>query len=112
MDRRALHLPSPLMLLITPTRWLFEICFRSRRPAVFETWAAVFLVINISFVLFSVALKQVARRWWLLLVWLLPWSRLLEIIYAFYNDALDKLDGRVVQSVRNPSVRFQLLALS
>ena len=112
MDRKTFNMPLKLMLLLTPSRWLFETYFKSNRPVAFESWAAVFFVINLVFVLSSVAAKQSLGHWWLLFVWLLPWSRLIEIMYAFYNDALDKLDGRVVQSVRKPSVRFKLLALS
>ncbi len=112
MDRKTLNMPLWLMLFLTPTRWLFESYFKSNRPTAFEGWAATFFIINLAFVLISVPVKQYLESWWLLLVWLLPWSRLIEIIYAFYNDALDKLDKRTVQSVRKPSVRFKLLALS
>ena len=113
MDRKTLNMPLGLMLWITPTRWLFETYFKSQRPTGFETWASFFFfVANILFVLGSVMIKHAIGCWWLVLVWILPWSRLIEIVYAFYNDALDKLDRRVVQSVRNPSVRFKLLAVS
>lgn len=110
MERQTQDLPIWLLALISPTRVLFQVL---RRVSI-QRWTILFLAVNTAFLFL---LPQVQRRWsfWqglVALVWLLPFSRIVEIGYAFYNDAFDQLRQVPLRTKLSRVQRFKLLGCS
>lgn|GEM_PF-3007729 len=95
MERQTKDLPTPVLLPISPV------------------WSWSFLLLNVTF-LFSfpfLKLHLFSLGLWFLL-WVLPFSRISEIIYAFYNDSIDQMEGRQPKSGLSRIQRFKLLGRS
>ncbi len=112
MERKTLNMPLWMMAFLTPTRFFYETVFKTKMHVSILPWTTSFLLINVLFALSSPWLKARTHLGWFVLVWLFPWSRLFELAYAFYNDALDKLDKRTEKSHWERSLRLKLLGLS
>jgi hypothetical protein len=112
VERRSQDLPTWLLVFLCPTRVLFEWSFVRRRGITIIGWTVLFLLLNLSF-LFSLAwLHEHLHRGLVFLLWLIPFSRIFEIGYAFYNDAFDQLDGFQPRSGLKRSQRLKLLGCS
>jgi hypothetical protein len=110
MERQTQDLPVWVLALISPTRVLFQIFGRVS----IQRWTMLFLVVNSVFLFL---LPVIQRRWsfWhglVTLVWFLPFSRIVEIGYAFYNDAIDQLRCVPLRTKLNKVQRFKLLGCS
>ena len=112
MERKTRNIPPWTMLFLTPTRFLYETVFKTKKEVGILPWTSTFLLVNVLFALLSPWLKAKTHLCWFALVWLFPWSRLFELAYAFYNDALDRLDDRTAKSHWERSRRLKLLGLS
>ena len=78
MERQTQDLPTWLLVFISPTRVLFE---RFNSLSI-QRWSTLFLVLNTAF-LFLLPLVQQHWSFWrglASLVWLLPFSRTVEIV--------------------------------
>ena len=110
MERQTQDLPKWLLFPISPTRVLFEVF----RFVPIQGWTALFLVLNGVFLFFS---PLIQRPWpfkhgLFVLVWLLPFSRIVEIGYAFYNDTFDQLRQVPLRTKLDRVQRFKLLGCS
>jgi Ion channel len=110
MERQTQDLPTWLLVFISPTRVLFE-WFKSLSIKSWSTW---FLVLNTAFLFL---LPSIQQRWTFrhglaVLVWLLPFSRTIEIVYAFYNDTFDQLRRVPLRTRLDRVQRFKLLGRS
>lgn len=110
MERQTQDLPSWLLAVISPTRVLFE---KLGRVSI-QRWTTLFLVLNTAFLFL---LPTVQRHWpfWrglVVLVWLLPFSRIVEVGYAFYNDTFDQLRRVPLRTKLDRVQRFKLLGRS
>jgi hypothetical protein len=113
MERRTQDLPTTVLLLIAPTRVLFDSSFMRKKLAI-NSWSWLFLSLNLVF-LFSLPLLE--RHFQYLhvlcvLIWILPFSRINEIGYAFYNDSLEQMEGQIPKSGLSRVQRFKLLGRS
>ena len=115
MERRTKDLPTPLLVLIAPTRVLFETKYvgRKRRMGI-NRWSWIWLAINMAFLFLLPELQRHLKFWHglFLLIWLVPFSRIIEITYAFYNDSFDQLEGIKPRSGLRRVQRFKLLGRS
>src|SRR5277367_1965751 len=110
MERQTQDLPTWLLLFISPTRVLFERFQRIR----IQRWSTLFLLLNTAFLFLLPFIKQHSSFWHGLaaLVWLLPFSRTIEIVYAFYNDTVDQLRRVPLRTKLDRVQRFKLLGRS
>jgi len=72
---------------------LFERSFVKWSGVTIIGWTLASLLVNLAFLFSLPRLHQRLHIWLILLLWLIPFSRIFEIGYAFYNDAFDQLDG-------------------
>jgi hypothetical protein len=110
MERQTQDLPTWLLVFISPTRVLFE---RFNNVSI-QRWSTLFLALNTAF-LFLLPLIQQHWSFWhglAALVWLLPFSRIIEIVYAFYNDTFDQLRRVPLRTKLDRVQRFKLLGRS
>jgi hypothetical protein len=110
MERQTQDLPTWLLVFISPTRVLFE---RFKGVSI-QHWSNLFFVLNTAFLFL---LPSVQRHWsfWhglVALLWLLPFSRTIEIVYAFYNDTFDQLRRVPLRTKLDRVQRFKLLGRS
>ena len=110
MERQTQDLPTWLLVFISPTRVLFE---RFKRVSI-QRWSNLFLALNTAFLFLF---PSVQRHWSFrhglaVLVWLLPFSRTIEILYAFYNDTFDQLRRVPLRTKLDRVQRFKLLGRS
>jgi hypothetical protein len=112
VERRTKDLPTLVLLLFAPTRVLFDSKFMKKRIEI-SAWTWLFLIINFVFLLALPFLKEHLGFWkGLVLLWMLPFSRIVEIGYAFYNDAFDHMEGYKPRSGLSRAERFKLLGRS
>jgi hypothetical protein len=113
MERRTQDLPTWFLVFVCPTKVLFERRFLKRRGVTIISWTATFLLVNLVFLFALPWLQQYLKLWFLvLLFWAIPFSRIVEIAYAFYNDAFDQLEGLPPRSRLKRSQRLKLLGCS
>jgi hypothetical protein len=112
VERRTQDLPTWVLIFVCPTRVLFERNFVKRSGVTIIGWTVGFLVVNLAFLFFLPWLHQDLRLWFIFLLWAIPFSRIFEIGYAFYNDAFDQLEGFQPRSGLKRSQRLKLLACS
>jgi len=112
MERRSQDLPTWFLTFVAPTRVLFERGFVKRRNVTIIGWTLWWLSANLAFLFFLPCLQQRLRYWIILLLWAIPFSRIVEIGYAFYNDAFDQLEGFQPRSGLRRSQRLKLLGSS
>jgi hypothetical protein len=110
MERKTQDLPTWLLVFISPTRVLFE----KFKHVSIQHWTTLFFALNVAFLFL---LPTVQRHWpfWrglVALVWLLPFSRIVEIGYAFYNDTFDQLRRIPLRTNLDRVQRFKLLGRS
>lgn len=74
----------------------------------------MFLVLNAIFLFLLPSVQRHGSFWHGLaaLVWLLPFSRTIEIVYAFYNDTFDQLRRVPLRTKLDRVQRFKLLGRS
>jgi hypothetical protein len=113
VERRTQDLPTWFLIFVCPTRVMFERGFVRRRGVTIIGWTVGFLVVNLMF-LFSLPWLHQHLEWRLilLLLWAIPFSRIFEIGYAFYNDAFDQLEGFQPRSGLKRAQRLKLLGCS
>lgn len=110
MERRTQDLPTWFLIFVCPTRVLFERSFVKRKSVTIIDWTVGFLVVNLMFLFALPWLRQLLPwRLILLLLWAIPFSRIVEIGYAFYNDAFDQLEGFQPRSGLKRPQRLKLL---
>jgi hypothetical protein len=111
VERQTQDLPKFVLLVVAPTRVLFDSDFMKRRGVTIIPWSWFFLLLNFVFLFTFLFLK---RHWWpwQLLVWALPFSRIGEIVYAFYNDSVDRMEGQNSKTGLSRVDRFKLLGRS
>ena len=112
MERRTQDLPTWFLIFVAPTRVLFERSFVKRRGVTIIGWTLFCLFVNLVFLFVLPWLQHRLRYWLILLLWAIPFSRIVEIGYAFYNDAFDQLEGFQPRSGLKRSQRLKLLACS
>jgi len=113
VERRTQDLPTWFLIFVCPTRVMFERGFVKRSGVTIVGWTVGFLVVNLMFLFALPWLHQHLRcRFILLLLWAIPSSRIVEIGYAFYNDAFDQLEGFQPRSGLKRSQRLKLLGCS
>jgi hypothetical protein len=110
LERRTQNLPTFVLLVVAPTRVLFDSKFMKKRVAI-VSWSWFFLFANLIF-LFTLPLLEEHLRLWEVLLWGLPVSRICEIVYAFYNDSCDQMEGQEATSGLSRVQRFKLLGRS
>jgi len=113
VERKTQDLPTCVLLIIAPTRVLFDSEFIKGRVAI-NAWSWFFLVVNLIFLVAFSMLggHHLGWRGKYLLLWVLPFSRIVEITYAFYNDAFDQMAGQTPRSGLSRVQRFKLLGRS
>lgn len=116
MERQTQNLPTWMLIVISPTRATFDALKRVKalKRVDIRVWTKVFLVLNILFLFSLPAIRQHLPFWhgMFLLVWFLPFSRIVEIGYAFYNDTFDQLRRIPLRTALDRVDRFKLLGLS
>lgn len=112
MERKTQDLPTWLLIFVAPTRVLFERSFVKRRGVTIIGWTVLCLFMNLLFLFALPWLQHHLRCWLILLLWAVPFSRIIEIGYAFYNDAFDQLEGFQPRSGLKRSQRLKLLGCS
>jgi hypothetical protein len=111
MEGRTQDLPTWILRFISPTRIAFERTFLRHGVRV-PGWTISFLFLNLGF-LFAFPSLHHALGWFsFVFLWALPFSRIVEIAYAFYNDAIDQLEGLQPRSGLTRSLRIKLLGCS
>jgi hypothetical protein len=113
VERRTKDLPTIVLLAIAPTRVLFDSKFMKKRVAI-NLWSWLFLLLNLIFLFILPLLKRnlgLSLGLYVLL-WILPFSRIIEIGYAFYNDSFDQMEGQKPRSGLSRVQRFKLLGRS
>jgi len=111
VERRTQDLPTWFLIFVAPTRVLFELRFVKRRGVSIVGWTALCLFVNLTF-LCTPQLQRHLRYCFILFLWAIPFSRIVEIGYAFYNDAFDQLEGFQPRSGLKRSQRLKLLGCS
>ena len=113
VERRTKDLPTIVLLVIAPTRALFETEFVKKRIAI-NLWSWFWLVANLIFLFtFSLLKRPLGLSISLyVLLWAFPFSRIVEIGYAFYNDSFDQMEGHTPRSGLSRAQRFKLLGRS
>jgi hypothetical protein len=113
MERRTKDLPTTVLFAIAPTRVLFETEFMKKRIAI-NLWSWLSLLANLALLFVLPLLKRepgVSLTLYVVL-WMLPFSRIVEIGYAFYNDSFDQMEGQIPRSGLRRDQRFKLLGRS
>lgn len=77
-----------------------------------KTWSIIFLCVNFLFLFCFPWLRIQIGLWSYILIWAIPFSRLFEVAYAFYNDALDQMQGAQPRSGLKRVDRLKLLGQS
>lgn len=110
MERVTQDLPTWILVIISPTRVLFD---RLKRINI-QKWTRVFLTLNTAFLFCLPIMRRHLPFWYgfFVLVWILPFSRIVEIGYAFYNDAFDRLLTKPLKTNLTRVQRFKLLGCS
>lgn len=113
MERRTQDLPTLVLLVFAPTRVLFESNFARKRFAI-GSWSFFFLLANCIFLFMLSTLKSHIHflPGIYVLLWMLPFSRIVEIGYAFYNDSCDQLESKQPRSGLSRVQRLKLLGRS
>jgi hypothetical protein len=113
VERITKDLPTPILFVIAPTRVLFDTEFMKKRIEI-NNWSWFFLVANLVFLFTFIPLKSCLNFNYCLyaLLWALPFSRIGEISYAFYNDSFDQLKGCKPRSGLSRIQRLKLLGRS
>jgi len=103
--------------LLSPTRVVADL-IKSHQPdggtGFIWSWHWAFFILSISTSLtLYIAPALIVPSWisWILLalyLWLIPFSRCSEILFAFLDDALDQLGGRTARTSFTPIHRLQL----
>lgn len=90
-----------LEVLLSPTRAIADrLKMKWDAAAFIHSWSLGFLAfaLGISALVYVLSLQSTSRRlpFWLILifVWLVPFSRVNEVFYAFLHDSLDRIRGR------------------
>jgi Ion channel len=110
MERQTQDLPTWVLVLISPTRVLFEVL----KSIDIQRWTTIFFALNIA-LLFSLPLIRRHLSFWhglFVVLWILPFSRIIEIGYAFYNDTFDQLKRVPLRTELDRVQRFKLLGRS
>lgn len=110
VERKTQDLPKSVLFVLAPTRVLFESQYMKRIGI--KTWSMIFLCVNLLFLFCLPWLKVQIWAWSYILVWAIPFSRIFEIAYAFYNDALDQMQGAQPRSGLRRVDRLKLLGQS
>jgi hypothetical protein len=118
MERRSHNWSLGWRLALAPTRALFDSQFmKTRKGWDIKRWSKAFLLVNS-------ALLLLLKPFWLVKCWpmkvvvalvlfAIPWSRIVEILYAFYYDALEKIArGSDQRSSLRRGDRFRLIGIS
>jgi hypothetical protein len=113
VERRTQDLPTIVLLLVAPTRVLFDRQFMRSRVEI-NSWSWLFLLLNLAFLFTLPVLKEQIHSLpvLLLLLWIFPFSRIFEVGYAFYNDSLEQMEGQKPRSGLSRVRRFKLLGRS
>jgi hypothetical protein len=119
MERRSHDWKFGWRLVFAPTRALFDSRWmKKRRRWDIKKWSKTFLLIN-GLLLFLLKPLWTVRLWswmWMfvaLALYVVPFSRVVEIFYAFYYDALEKIDyGSDGSSSLKRGDRFRLVGVS
>jgi len=117
MERRSHNWPFGLRLVLAPTRALFDSELMKARRWDIKHWTVTFLILNglLLILLPPLASMQVwtSRIAAGLVLYMIPFSRVFEIFYAFYYDALEKIssDAHAPSSLKRGD-RFRLLGVS
>jgi hypothetical protein len=106
MERRTQDLPTWFLVFVCPTRVLFERRFVKRRRVTIIGWTAALLAVNLALYT-SPWIHPHLGFYFIFLLWLVPFSRVVEIGYAFYNDAFDQLGGLQPRSGLKRSQRLK-----
>ena len=77
-----------------------------------KTWSKVFLCANLLFLFTLPWLKAEIGRLFYIVLWAIPFSRVFEIAYAFYNDGIDQMTGTQPRSGLSRVDRLKLLGQS
>jgi hypothetical protein len=100
MESQTQDLPIPLLWIIAPTRAIFDCKLLGRIPI--SHWSWLFLALNAVLLFLLPSPEDIPQLPGRLLVWLIMWaipySRIVEIGYAFYNDSFDQLAGKLPRS--------------
>jgi hypothetical protein len=110
MERLTQDLPTWALVIISPTRVLFD----NLKCISIQTWTTIFLALNAVLVFCLPVIRRNIPFWHGLfaLIWILPFSRIVEIGYAFYNDTFDRLLGVPPRTKLGRIERFKLLGCS
>ena len=83
VERRTQDLPTWFLIFVCPTRVMFERGLVKRSGITIIGWTVGFLVVNLMF-LFSLPWLNRHLKWrlLLLLLWAIPFSRIVEVGYA------------------------------
>lgn len=111
--------------VLSPTLTVISRLSRDRnanaRRTLLHCWRLVFLTSSLVFVVLSNFAKPTPLTWppghlsgivGYSLLWILPVSRINEIVWAFYNDALDQLSGTTSKTALSPVDRLKAVAHS
>ncbi|MGD0941661.1 MAG: potassium channel family protein, partial [Terracidiphilus sp.] len=110
MERQTQDLPTWVLVIISPTRVLFEVL----KDIKIQRWTTLFLALNTTFLFCLPFIRRHLPFWHGLvaLIWVLPFSRVVEIGYAFYNDTFDQLRRVPLRTELDRVQRFKLLGRS
>ncbi len=113
MENLTNDLPNLALLVLSPTRLLFNF-LNTRLSVQIGPWSWWMLAVNIAFLLLLSSRFRTANFWCgpVFLIWLVPYSRVFEIGYAFYNDSIDHLKRKNIQSGLRRHERLKLLGRS
>lgn len=113
MQAETDDLPPFLLWLVAPSRKIFEKLRRGNGLKI-TRWSVICFFLNTGFLIARPHLHPKGIGWPCLAIaiWLIPSSRIIEIAYAFYNDALDQLEHKKFASGLKKVDRIRLLGLS
>jgi hypothetical protein len=126
MTGKWLDYPSPLLLLISPTRFVIDRLKRNDEDGGtrrIRNWTYGWLAFATIFIIIFTALsatgwvphpKSPDHIYWVVavLLWALPFSRTTELFIAFYRDAFQQLVGVTPSSQLQMTDRLRFLARS
>jgi hypothetical protein len=108
MDRSSRNLPKAILFVLSPTRFSFDLA----KKIGISSWSWSFQGLAVGMLLVLPFLN--VRSWNLvalfLALWVLPFSRIFEVAYAFFNDSLDRLGEQPPRTQIGKIERFKLLA--
>ena len=119
MNKRILRFfPRLLLFILSPTRFIVE-CLKRMFPA---SWSKILTCWNLGFLGLSAVIciilwfvRPCAWPWPLrccFFLWVVPFSRINEISYAFPKDAIQQLSGASKRTTFSPAQRLGFLASS